>query len=50
MKIDKKVLIGAGILVVGYLAYKKFKPKKCVKWNQPMCSVAPCPPTCVEYK
>ena len=51
MKIDnKKILIGAGILVVGYLAYEKFKPKKCVKWSNRVCAEAPCNQSCVEYK
>jgi hypothetical protein len=51
MKLDKKnILIGAGVIIAGYLLWKKYKPKTCVKWNQPMCLVAPCPPTCVEYK
>jgi len=47
---NKNLLIGAGVVIVGYLLWKKYKPKTCVKWIQPMCKVAPCPPTCQEYK
>jgi len=46
----KNILIGAGVLVVGYLVYEKFKPKKCVKWSQVRCIQAPCNQTCEEYK
>jgi hypothetical protein len=47
---NKNLLIGAGVVVVGYLLWKKFKPKKCIKWVQPSCAVAPCPQQCIEYK
>ena len=49
---NKNILIGAGVVIAGYLLWKKLQPKEktCVKWNQPMCITAPCPPTCVEYK
>ena len=47
---NKNLLIGAGVLVVGYLLWKKYKPKKCVKWTQNVCATAPCNQTCKEYK
>ena len=49
-KLEKYLLIGVGVLVVGYLLWKKYKPKKCVKWTQNVCATAPCNQTCVEYK
>jgi hypothetical protein len=47
---NKNLLIGDGVVIAGYLIWKKLQPKKCLKWNQPMCAEAPCPPTCVEYE
>jgi hypothetical protein len=47
---NKNLLIGAGVVVLGYLLWKKFKPKKCVKWSQNVCVTAPCNHTCEEYK
>lgn len=50
---NKNLLIGAGVVIVGYLLWKKLQPKEktCVKWEQiKVCAEAPCPKTCVEYK
>lgn len=50
---NKNLLIGAGVVVVGYLLWKKLQPKEkiCVKWEQENeCVRSPCPKTCVEYK
>ena len=49
---NKNLLIGAGVVIAGYLIWKKLQPKEkiCVKWVQPMCITSPCPKTCAEYK
>jgi len=52
---NKNLLIGAGVVIVGYLLWKKSqskpKEKTCVKWEQiNECIRTPCPKTCVEYK
>ena len=49
---NKNILIGLVGLGVLYALYIKNNPKakKCVKWTQPMCAKAPCPPQCDEYK
>ena len=49
---NKNLLIGAGVVVVGYLLWKKLQPKEktCVKWSQNECVRTPCNQTCEEYK
>jgi hypothetical protein len=59
---NKNLLIGAGVIALAVYLFKEDssgksmygkifpKEKKCIKFVQPMCAVAPCPPTCVEYK
>jgi|LakMenE18May11ns_1017448.scaffolds.fasta_scaffold7777948_1 hypothetical protein len=47
---NKNLLIGVGVIIAGYLLWKKLQPKKCVKWSQNQCITAPCPQTCEEYE
>jgi hypothetical protein len=47
---NKNLLIGAGVVIVGYLLWKKYKPKTCVKWSTIQCVTSPCPQICEEYK
>jgi len=51
---NTNILIGAGVVIAGYLIWKKSKSKpkqkKCLKWNQPNCKTAPCPPQCEQYE
>ena len=51
----KKILIGAGVVIAGYLLWKQYKKnnpkqKKCLKWNQVVCVTAPCNPQCEQYE
>lgn len=49
---NKKILIGVGVVIAGYLLWKKLQPKEkiCVKWSQEQCVRSPCPQTCEQYK
>jgi hypothetical protein len=47
---NKNLLIGAGVVIAGYLIWKKIQPKKCLKWSNIQCITAPCNQTCEEYE
>jgi hypothetical protein len=46
----KNILIGAGVVIVSYLLWRKNKNRKCLKWSQPNCIKAPCPAQCEQYE
>jgi hypothetical protein len=50
----KNILIGAGVVIVSYLLWRKnqnkVNTKKCLKWSQPNCIKAPCPAQCEQYE
>jgi hypothetical protein len=49
---NTNILIGAGVVIAGYLLWKKLQPKEktCVKWSENQCVRSPCTQTCEEYK